>query len=253
MIKIKTSEEIVIMREGGKILAEVLKGLTKAVKPGITTQDLDKLARELVFKFEAKPAFLNYNGYPAVLCTSVNDEIVHGLPSDRKLVKGDLLKLDMGVIHKGFYSDSAVTLLVGGGLTLDKKSMLKKKLIRVTRESLEIGIKKAKAGKTLGDVGYAIQEYVEDAGFNLVRDLVGHGIGRELHEEPQVPNYGEAGTGEILKLGMVIAIEPMVVTGDWRIVEGPDGFVYQTKDGGLACHFEHTVAITDRGPVVLTR
>lgn len=252
MIKIKTSEEIGIMREGGKILAEVLKGLTKAVKPGITTQDLDKLAGELVFKFKAKPAFLNYNGYPAVLCTSVNDEIVHGLPSDRKLVKGDLLKLDMGVIHKGFYSDSAVTVLVGGGLTLDKKSMLKKKLIRVTRESLEIGIKKAKAGKTLGDVGYAIQEYVEDAGFNLVRDLVGHGIGHELHEEPQVPNYGEAGTGEILKPGMVIAIEPMVVTGDWRIVEGPDGFVYQTKDGGLAAHFEHTVAITEKGPLIMT-
>lgn len=252
MIKIKTTKEIEIMREGGRILAEVLKGLTKAVKPGVTTNNLDKLARELVFKFGAKPAFLNYNDFPAVLCTSVNDEIVHGVPSERKLEKGDVLKLDMGVLYNGFYSDSAVTVLVGEGFSIDRKTLLKKKILRVTKESLMIGIKKAKAGNTVGDIGSAIQQYVENGGFNLVRDLVGHGIGRELHEEPQVPNYGQAGTGEELKPGMVIAIEPMVVTDDWKIKGGSDGFVFQTKDGGLSAHFEHTVAITEKGPRVLT-
>lgn len=263
MIKIKTQKEIEIMKEGGNILAKVLKELTKAVKPGITTQELDKLARELVFKFGAKhasadsfggakPAFLNYNGYPATLCTSINNEIVHGVPSDRKLQKGDLLKLDMGVLYKGFYTDSAVTVLVGSGLAFDKKTLLKKKLIKITRAALAIGIDQAKIGNTLGDVGFAIQKYVEKNGFNVVRDLVGHGIGRELHEEPQVPNYGKPGEGEKLREGMVIAIEPMVVTGDWKTKDGPDGFVFQTRDGSLAAHFEHTVAITDRGPIILT-
>lgn len=250
------------MAEGGKILASILKEITKAVKPGITTQDLDKLARELVFKpspfekglgkFGAKPAFLNYNGFPATLCTSLNDEIVHGVPSDRRLKKGDLLKLDMGILYKGFYTDSAVTVLVGSGLSLDKKILLKKKLVKITRESLELGIKEAKIGNTLGDIGSAIQKYAEKFGFNVVQDLVGHGIGRELHEEPQIPNYGQPGTGSRIVEGMVIAIEPMVVTGDWKTKEGPDGFVFQTQDGGLAAHFEHTVAITEKGPRILT-
>ncbi|MDP3697435.1 MAG: type I methionyl aminopeptidase [Candidatus Taylorbacteria bacterium] len=257
MIQIKTTEEIQTMEKGGKILSEILKQLAKAVKPGIATQDLEKLARELVFKFGVKPAFLNYNGYPAVLCTSVNDEIVHGVPSERRLEKGDLLKLDMGVLYKGFHTDSAVTVLVGGGLKyigmpLDKKVLLKKKLIKVTKKALEIGIKQARPGNTIGDIGSAIQKYVEKEGFNLVRDLVGHGIGKELHEEPQVPNYGKSGEGSKLEVGMVVAIEPMVVTGDWKIKEGPDGFVFQTKDGGLAAHFEHTIAITEEGPLVLT-
>ena len=253
------------MCEGGKILEEILKKTSQAVKPGITTQDLDKLARELVFKFgansasansfgETKSAFLNYRGFPATLCTSLNDEIVHGVPSGRKLTKGDLLKLDMGILHRGFYTDSAMTILVGDSrLAWDKKTMLKRKLIKVTREALEKGIYQARPGNTLGDIGSAIQKYVEKNGFNVVRDLVGHGIGRELHEEPQVPNYGKIGEGEKLELGTIIAIEPMVVTGDWKIKEGSDGFVFQTKDGGLAAHFEHTMAITDRGPIVLTR
>lgn len=252
-IRIKTEAEIKIMIEGGKILASILKDLTKAAKSGITTKDLDKLARELVFKFWAKPAFLNYNGYPATLCTSLNDEIVHGVPSDRRLKKGDLLKLDMGVLYKGFYTDSAVTVLIGSGLSFDKKTLLKKKLIKITRESLEIGIKEARVGKTLGDIGSAIQNYVEKHGFNVVRDLIGHGIGRDLHEEPQVPNYGKLGEGEKLREGMVIAIEPMVVTGDWKTKEGADGFVFETTDGSLSAHFEHTVAITNAGPIVLTR
>lgn len=256
-IKIKTKDEIQIMGEGGRILASILKDLAKAVRPAITTEYLDKLARELVFKFGVKPAFLNYNGYPAVLCTSINDEIVHGVPSGRKLGEGDLLKLDMGVLHKGFYTDSAVTVLVSGRSRLShifkKDYSIKIKLISVTRKALEIGISKAKVGNSLGDIGSAVQKYVERERLGVVRDLVGHGIGRELHEEPQVPNYGQAGTGAKFVEGMVIAIEPMVVTGDWKIKEGPDGFVFQTKDSGLAAHFEHTIAITGKGPLVLTR
>lgn len=253
-MSLKSEKEIAIMGEGGKILAEILNELQKKVKIGIPTSDLESSAKELVFKFGARSSFLNYNGHPSVLCVSINDEIVHGIPSERILEKGDVLKLDMGVLYKGFHTDSAITVLVGaGGISFDKKTSLKKKLIKVTKESLEVGIKEAQAGKTLGDVGFAIQKYVESEGFNVVRDLVGHGIGKELHEPPQVMNYGVPGQGEKLKPGMVIAIEPMVVTGDWKIKEGPDGFAYLTKDGGLAAHFEHTIAITEKGPLVLTR
>ena len=247
MINIKTPKEIETMREGGKILAGILKKLTESVKPGITTNDLEKLARELVLSNGVKPSFLGYDGYPAALCTSVNDEIVHGVPSDRVLEDGDVLKLDMGVLHKGFHTDSAVTVLIGKG------DGHKIKLINVTKEALRVGISKAKVGSTLGDIGSAVQNYVEQNGFNVVRDLVGHGIGRELHEPPQVMNYGEAGEGEELRAGMVIAIEPMVVTGDWKIKNSKDGFGFVTKDGGLAAHFEHTVAITKKGPIILTQ
>jgi len=234
------------MVEGGKILAEILRKLAETVKPGITTNDLEKLARELVLSHGVKSSFLGYDGYPAVLCTSINDEIVHGVPSDRVLKDGDVLKLDMGVLHRGFHTDSAVTVLVGG--TDDQKN----KLINVTKEALRIGISKAKVGNTLGDIGSVIQEFVEKNGFNVVRDLVGHGIGRELHEEPQILNYGEKGTGPELIKGMVIAIEPMVVTGDWKIKNSKDGFAFVTRDGSLAAHFEHTVAITEQKPIILT-
>lgn len=247
MVNIKTDKEIEIMREGGKILAEILKKLTEAVKPGIITNDLEELACELVLSYKVKGSFLGYEGYPAILCTSLNDEVVHAVPSGRVLEEGDLLKIDMGVLHKGFHTDSAVTVIVG-----NMNDMAKRNLIQVTRESLEIGISKAKVGNTLGDIGSAIQKYVEDKGFNVVRDLVGHGIGRELHEEPQVLNYGKAGQGEKLVAGMVIAIEPMVVTGKWGIKNSKDGYAFVTKDGGLAAHFEHTVAITEEGPVILT-
>ena len=257
MVSLKTEKEIAIMKEGGAILAKILKELSNVVRPGVVTQDLDKLANELVFKFGAKPAFLNYHGYPATLCISINEGIVHGLPSDRKLKEGDVLKLDMGVIYKGFYTDSAMTILVSNLAKLSrifKKDYSRKlKLVAVTRQSLEIGISKAKIGNTIGDIGSAIQKYVERERFNVVRDLVGHGIGRELHEPPQVPNYGKPGSGEKLVAGMVIAIEPMVVTGDWATKEGADGFVFETKDGGLVAHFEHTVAITEKGPLILTQ
>ncbi len=243
------------MKEGGKILAEILDKLKGAVKPGITTNDLEKLARELVSSYGVEGSFLGFEGYPAVLCTSVNDEIVHAIPSKRILKDGDLLKIDMGVLHKGFHTDSAITLVVGG-----RGDNIKNKLIQTTREALEIGISKAKVGNTLGDIGAAIQKHIEDAGFNVVRELVGHGIGRGLHEPPQVLNYlpagkagGTTGSGEKLVSGMVIAIEPMVVTGKWGIKDGKDGYAFVTKDGGLAAHFEHTIAITDSGPEILTK
>src|SRR3989344_2061792 len=255
MIKIKT--EIEIMREGGKILAGILKKLTESVKPGITTNDLEKLARELVLSYKVKPSFLGFDGYPNILCTSLNDEVVHGIPSDRVLKEGDVLKIDMGVLHKGFHTDSATTVLVEPKEEVIHITTLnvvnQKLLISVTKEALEIGISKAKIGNTLGDIGSAIQKHVEDRGFNVVRDLVGHGIGREPHEPPQVLNYGKAGTGEKLIAGMVIAIEPMVVTGKWGIKNGKDGYAFVTKDGGLAAHFEHTIAITEKGPEILTK
>ena len=247
MIKIKTEKEIQTMREGGKILAEILKKLEKAVKPGITTNDLEKLADELILSYGVESSFLGFDGYPNILCTSLNDEVVHGVPSGRVLKEGDLLKIDMGVLHRGFHTDSATTVLVG-----NKEDSVKRNLIQTTKEALEIGISKAKVGNTLGDIGVAIQKHVEDKGFNVIRDLVGHGIGRELHEPPQVLNYGKAGTGEKLVSGMVIAIEPMVVTGKWQIKNGKDGYAFVTKDGGLSAHFEHTVAITNDGPVPLT-
>ncbi len=249
MTNIKTEKEIEIMREGGVVLAEILKKLEEAVNPGLTTNDLEKLARELVSSYGVKSSFLGFEGYPAMLCTSVNEEVVHGIPSDRILKDGDVLKIDMGVLHKGFHTDSAVTVLVGNS----GNDLVKRNLIQTTKESLEIGISKAKVGNTLGDVGLAIQKHIEDRGFNVIRDLVGHGIGRELHEPPQVLNYGKAGQGEKLVSGMVIAIEPMVVTGKWGIKNGKDGYAFVTKDGGLAAHFEHTLAIMDAGPLILTK
>lgn len=258
-IPIKTETEIQTINEGGKILAEILKKLSEAVKPGITTNDLEKLARELISYYGVRPSFLGYDKYPAALCASVNDEIVHAVPSNKILKDGDVLKLDMGVLHKGFHTDSAITVLVGQNnkviniTTYDVVSpQMQKKLINVTKRALSIGISKARVGNTLGDIGSAVQGYIEREGFNVVRDLVGHGIGRELHEPPQVLNYGKPGEGEKLKAGMVIAIEPMVVTGDWKIKNSKDGFGFVTKDGGLAAHFEHTVAITENRPKILT-
>jgi len=248
MIYLKTEKEVKIMKEGGRILGEILRKLEEAVKPGVTTNDLEKLAGELVLSYGVEGSFLGFDGYPNILCTSLNDEVVHSIPSDRVLGEGDLLKIDMGVLYKGFHTDSAITVLVG-----NRGDSVKINLIQITKEALEIGISKARAGNTLGDIGSAIQKHVEDKGFNVVRDLVGHGIGRELHEPPQVLNYGKAGTGEKLVSGMVIAIEPMVVTGKWALKNGKDGYAFVTKDGGLAAHFEHTVAITEEGPEILTK
>src|SRR3989344_8839991 len=225
MVKLKTEEDIKIMKEGGEILAKMLRTLAEEVKPGITTNHLEKLARELVLSYGVESSFLGFENYPAVLCTSINEEIVHGIPSDRVLVVGDVLKLDMGIYHNGFHTDSAVTVIVG-----DDKDLKKRELLRVTREALNIGISQAKAGNTTGDIGAAVQEFVRKNGFEVIQALVGHGIGEELHEWPQVPNFGKRGQGDKLVPGMVIAIEPMVVTGKKRTKIGKDGFSYISAD-----------------------
>ncbi|MEX2090791.1 MAG: type I methionyl aminopeptidase [Candidatus Paceibacterota bacterium] len=258
-MKLKSEKEIKIMKEGGEILAKILKRLKNEIKPGITTNDLERLARELLLSYGAESSFLGFDNYPAVLCTSVNEEIVHGVPSERVLKSGDVLKLDMGIYRNGFHADSAVTVLVGQNSQNEElihittlKVVNIKKLISVTREALNIGIAQAKEGNTTGDIGAAIQEFVRKNGFEVIEDLVGHGIGKELHEWPQVPNFGKRGQGDKLVEGMVIAIEPMVVTGKKRTKIGKDGFSYITADKGLAAHFEHTVAITEKGPLILT-
>ncbi len=247
-MQIKTDKEIQIMKEGGAILSAILRKLVDATKIGVKTNNLETLARELISQYKVKASFLGYDGYPAVLCTSINEEIVHGLPSDRIINGGDLVKIDMGVLYKGFHTDSAYTILIPGG----NNDAINKRLVNVTKEALRIGIAKARIGNTLGDLGSAIQVYVEDQGFSVVRDLVGHGIGRELHEDPQVPNYGKAGQDQLLKEGMVIAIEPMVVTGNPQIADGEDGFAYIAKDLSYSAHFEHTVAVTKEGPLTIT-
>lgn len=261
MIYIKTKQEVQIMAEGGRILAEIIEKLAEAVKPGIMTKDINKLAGELILFYSkreggvVKTAFLGYGGYPAHVCISVNDEVVHGVPSSRELKEGEIISLDMGIKYKDFYLDSAVTLPVLG--QIDYKVWAKSnpelhKLLEVTKESLNAGIKQAKAGNHIGDVSCAVQAVIERNKFGVIRELVGHGIGRQLHEEPQVPNFGSAGEGAKLEEGMVIAIEPMVSVGDWRLIKGSDGFTYRTKDGSWAAHFEHSVAITQKGPLVLT-
>jgi methionyl aminopeptidase len=255
MIKIKTPQEIEIMAEGGRILAKIMKELEKRVKPGITTMELEKLAEGLILKSGGKCSFKGYkskNGdnvrsYPFCLCTSINEEIVHVPPSGRILKEGDVLKIDLGIFYKGFHCDMAITLPVG------KVSFEAQRLIRATKKSLKLAIKKVKAGNTFGDVGNTIQRYIESQGFNVVRELCGHGIGRELHEEPQILNYGKRKTGEKIKEGMVFCIEPMVTAGDWHLVRTKDGFGYKTKDNSLTAHFEHTIAVTKNGTKVLTQ
>ena len=246
MINIKTQEEIEIIAEGGKILATTLKELAKMVKPGITTSELDRAAEALILSAGAKPAFKGYVGFPYALCASVNENIVHGFPSNYVLKEGDLLKLDLGVLYKGFNTDSAITVAVGG------ISFEAKRLINVTKKSLRLGVKKAKIGNTIGDIGNTIQRFVEDQGFGVIRDLCGHGIGKTVHEDPKVPNFGKRQSGEKLVEGMVICIEPMVTMGDYKLRQSDDGYGYATHDNSLSAHFEHTIAITKLGPKILT-
>ena len=245
-IVIKTKEEIGIMAESGRILAEILKQVSGKVKPGITTNYLNKVAEDLVFEYKVKPSFKGFEGFPAVICTSINEEIVHAVPSERKLKEGDIVSLDMGVCYKGFHSDMAITLPVGEA----EPEVLR--LIKATKKALKRGIRKSKPGNTLGDIGNTIQRHVEGQGFGVVRDLCGHGIGREVHEDPQILNFGKRHKGTELKEGMVICIEPMVTMGDYRIEKTEDGHGYKTKDNSLSAHFEHTLAITKKGARVLT-
>ena len=246
MVSIKTPEEIAIMAQAGRILARVIRELKARVAPGLTTQELDKLAEELILSYGAKPAFKGYGGFPNSLCTSLNEQIVHGVPSKRRLIEGDILSLDSGVIYQGFYSDMAVTVPIG---SVSPKIL---KLIQVTKKALRKAIVQVKPGKTIGDIAFAIQKHVESDGFQVVRQLCGHGIGRQLHEKPDVLNFGQKHKGLELKEGMVIAIEPMAVIGQPGIKKGPDGFCYQTADHSLSAHFEHTVAVTKEGPRILT-
>jgi len=246
MIQIKTPEEIKIMAEGGKILAKIMKELEKKVQPGITTKELDKVAKDLVLGSGGKCSFKGYESFPACLCTSINEEIVHAAPSNRVLKEGDIISLDLGIFYNGFHTDMAVTLPVG------KVIPEAQRLIRVTKKALKRGLKKTRLGNTFGDIGNTIQRYVEGQGFNVVRELCGHGIGRELHEEPQVLNYGKRRTGLKLQEGMVFCIEPMVTAGDLKIKKTADGSGYETADGSLSAHFEHTLAVTKNGCQVLT-
>jgi methionyl aminopeptidase len=246
MITIKSPEEIKIMREAGRVVGQVLQILAAEARPGVVVKDLDKIVRREYQKRGVTPTFLGYLGYPATVCVSVNEELVHGIPGDRVLQDGDLVSIDLGATYKGFVGDSALTFCIGE-VTPDKQ-----KLIDVTRESLWRGIKAARAGVRLGVVSHAIGEYIEGEGFGVVREYVGHGVGRQMHEEPQVPNYGPADRGPILKKGMVLALEPMVTVGDWHTKKHADGWTVSTLDGSLCAHFEHTIAITDGEAEVLT-
>ena len=249
MINIYIPKEIKIMQQGGRILAKIMKEIVKKVKPGIATDYLNKIAEGLIFSYGTESSFKGFNNYPKALCVSINEEIVHGLPSERKLKQGDILSLDLGIRFKGYCTDLAVTIPVG---KVDKRVA---EIIEVTKKALDIGIKQCKAGNSLNDIGSTIQKYVESQGFNVVRELCGHGIGKEVHEDPQILNYGGAPSSDGVKLkpGMVLALEPMVVMGDWRIEKGKDGFSYKTKDNSLSSHFEHTIAIRKKGPIILTR
>lgn len=246
MISIKSPKEIQAMREGGEKLAQVMEMLKEQVQPGVATKELDRAAEALIFNSGARIAFKGYQGFPSAICTSINEEIVHVVPSDKILKEGDILTLDIGLVWKGLYLDMARTVPVG---KVDPEIL---RLIRITKKALKLGIKKTKPGNTVGDIGNTIQRFVQSQGFNVVRELCGHGIGKELHERPFIPNYGKRHSGVELKEGMVICIEPMVTVGDWRLKKMDDGYGFVTKDSSLSCHFEDTIAITVQGPEVLT-
>src|SRR3989344_2882448 len=247
MIIIKSQEEIEVMAEGGKILAGALKHIEAMVVPGITTMELDKAAEAFIVRQGAKPAFKGYQKFPYSLCASVNDNVVHGYPSNTPLKEGDIVGLDFGVLYKGYNTDMALTVGVG------QISFEAKRLLKVTEKALRLGIKKARDGVMTGDIGNTIQRHIEDQGFGVVRTLYGHGIGKKVHEDPYVPNFGKRATGITLKEGMVICIEPMVTMGDYNLKRSDDGYGFATKDGSLAAHFEHTLAITRDGCRVLTQ
>jgi len=245
-IVIKSRDEIAIMRQAGRVVAETLQLLVERLRPGVIERELDEAVRREFARRGVEPTFLGYHGYPATVCVSVNDEIVHGIPGDREIQDGDVVSIDLGCTYKGFVADAALTVGVGN------VSPEAQRLIDVTREALARGIAAARAGARVGAIGHAIQSYVESQGFSVVREYVGHGVGRQMHEDPQVPNYGSPDTGPVLRPGMVIAIEPMVNAGDWRTKQDSDNWTVRTVDGSLSAHFEHTLAITDGEAEVLT-
>jgi methionyl aminopeptidase len=246
MVHLKTEEEIQIMREGALILGKAHGEVAKLVKPGVTTKELDKTAEEFIRDHGASPSFKNYNGFPAALCISVNENVVHGFPGDYKVKEGDVISVDCGVYHKGFHTDSAYSYPIEG---TDEKVL---HLLQVTYDSLFKGIEEAKAGNRIGDIGFAIQSYVESFGYTVVRELVGHGVGKKLHEDPEVPNYGKRGKGIKIVPGMVFAIEPMINMGTRSVVQERDGWTIRTADKKPSAHFEHTVAVFEEKTEILT-
>lgn len=247
MIVLKTNRELALMREACRISAGALKVAGEAVQPGVTTEEIDRIAYEYIIKQGAKPNFLNYNGFPATACISINDEVIHGIPSKKRVIKeGDIVSIDLGAILDGYNGDNAATFAAG------KISPEAERLINTTKESLYEGIKAAVAGGRIGNISNAVQTYCEERGFSVVRDFVGHGIGTKLHEDPAVPNYGTPGRGVRLLPGMTLAIEPMINAGGYEVRQLSDGWTIKTKDGSLSAHFEHTVAITTDGPKILT-
>ena len=247
MILLKNHTEIEKMRKAGRISAEVLRLAGETIKPGITTKYLDTVIYDFITSKGAVPSFLNYNGFPGSACISVNDEVIHGIPSEKRVLEeGDIVSVDVGALYDGFHSDTAATFPCG------KVSDEAMQLMQVTKKSLEKGIEQAVIGKRIGDISYAVQSYVESFGYGVVKEFTGHGVGKNLHEEPEVPNYGRPGRGPRLAAGMVIAIEPMINLKGAGIEVTPDGWTVLTKSGSVSAHFEHTVAITENGPIILT-
>jgi methionyl aminopeptidase len=247
MILLKSLQEIAKMEVANRIVAEILEGVKEKVQPGIETRELDELAEEMCRQRRVKPAFKGYRGYPRSICVSVNEEVVHGIPGPRRLKAGDVVSLDFGVKYDGFYGDAAITVGVG---EVGEKA---RALIAATEESLYAGIAQVKAGRRLSDISYAVQTVVEGAGFGVIREFVGHGIGRSLHEAPQIPNFGPPGQGPTMQVGMTFAIEPMTSMGSWQVRILQDGWTAITQDGSWAAHFEHSVALTENGVLILSR
>lgn len=247
MIYIKTDSEVDLMMESAEVLRETMSKVGEAVRPGVTTAELDRIAEEHISSRGARPGFKGYRGYPATICASVNEQVVHGIPGPRKLEEGDIVGIDIGVIKDGYYSDMTRSYPVG------KVGGEADRILRVTREALDVGIDKARAGNHLSDISNVIQKHAEANGYKVVKELVGHGVGRNLHEDPQIPNFGPPGMGPVLKPGMVFALEPMLNVGTDKIVTLEDRWTIVTGDGSLSCHFEDTVAVTLDGPRVLTR
>jgi methionyl aminopeptidase len=247
MIPIKSQKDLQMLRVAGGILAQVMQKIKGFIRPGISTREIDTLAEELIRQEKCLPAFKGYKGFPATVCTSVNEQIVHGIPGERRLNEGDIVSLDLGLNYQSYFSDIAVTVPVG--ITSPRA----KKLIETTKQALAEGIKKARVGNRISDISFAIQSCVEKNGFSVVRQFVGHGIGKNLHEAPEIPNFGQAKQGALLKEGMVLAIEPMVNAGSWECEVLEDGWTAVTRDRQLSAHFEHTIAITESGPEILTR
>lgn len=244
--KVKTPAEIAAMRESGRMLATVLAVLQERIAPGMTTKDLAVIAKEELRTLGGQPAFLGYNGFADVLCVSVNSEVVHGIPGSQIIKNGDIVSMDFGVMYRGMITDAAVSVVVGTG------DEVRRKLVSVTKESLLAGIAQVKAGAHVGDISHAVEAVLSGAKYGIVRDLVGHGVGHELHEDPNIPNYGKAGSGPVLEAGMTIAIEPMATLGKDGVYMADDGWTILTKDNSLAAHFEHTVLVTETGYEILT-